>query len=194
MQRRRVHAASATLRFLGVEGTAFERSSSAPRFQDTSALASARAVRPSAAGEPQVMLGRRPFGGSRSSVRQRSTARLWHSERMQPALKHHVEATVAGGEAVSSQSMRSSGIVFVGPAPRRSTRLRSGDGTGLRARAGGCRSLRRQEQAGARLLRGARWRGPLATANPSLNRTRNGMPRLGLISFWPKRVTPLRAG
>ena len=30
--------------------------------------------------------------------------------------------------------------------------------------------------------------------NPSLNRTRNGMPRLGVISFWPKRVTPLRAG
>jgi hypothetical protein len=31
-------------------------------------------------------------------------------------------------------------------------------------------------------------------ANPSLNRTRNGVPRLGLISFWPKRVTPPRAG
>jgi len=30
--------------------------------------------------------------------------------------------------------------------------------------------------------------------NPLVNRTRNGMPRLGLISFWPKRVTPLRAG
>ena len=30
-------------------------------------------------------------------------------------------------------------------------------------------------------------------SNPSLNRTRNGMPRLGLISFWPKRVLPLRA-
>jgi hypothetical protein len=30
--------------------------------------------------------------------------------------------------------------------------------------------------------------------NTSLNRTRNGVPRLGLISFWPKRVTPLRAG
>lgn len=27
-----------------------------------------------------------------------------------------------------------------------------------------------------------------------VNRTRNGMPPLGLISFWPKRVTPLRAG
>jgi hypothetical protein len=30
--------------------------------------------------------------------------------------------------------------------------------------------------------------------NPSLNRTRNGRPRLGLISFWPKRVLPSRAG
>jgi hypothetical protein len=30
--------------------------------------------------------------------------------------------------------------------------------------------------------------------NPSLNRTRNGVPRLGLISFWPRRGTPLRAG
>lgn len=34
----------------------------------------------------------------------------------------------------------------------------------------------------------------LATHNPLVNRTRNGMPRLGLISFWPKRVIPLRAG
>jgi hypothetical protein len=33
-----------------------------------------------------------------------------------------------------------------------------------------------------------------AMPNPSLNRTRNGVPRLGLISFWPRRVTPLRAG
>jgi hypothetical protein len=32
------------------------------------------------------------------------------------------------------------------------------------------------------------------TYNPLVNRTRNGMPRLGLNSFWPKRVTPLRAG
>ena len=30
--------------------------------------------------------------------------------------------------------------------------------------------------------------------NTLLNRTRNGVPRLGLISFWPKRVTPSRAG
>jgi len=30
--------------------------------------------------------------------------------------------------------------------------------------------------------------------NTLLNRTRNGVPRLGLISFWPKRGTPLRAG
>ncbi len=29
--------------------------------------------------------------------------------------------------------------------------------------------------------------------NPSLKRTRSGMPRMGLISFWPTRVTPLRA-
>jgi hypothetical protein len=29
--------------------------------------------------------------------------------------------------------------------------------------------------------------------NPSIERTRNGMPRLGFISFWPKRVLPLRA-
>ena len=34
----------------------------------------------------------------------------------------------------------------------------------------------------------------LQCSNPSLNRTRNGVPRLGLISFWPRRVTPLRAG
>ena len=33
-----------------------------------------------------------------------------------------------------------------------------------------------------------------AQPNPSLNRTRNGVPRLGLISFWPRRVLPLRAG
>ena len=33
-----------------------------------------------------------------------------------------------------------------------------------------------------------------ATPNPLVNRTRNGMPRLGPISFWPKRVLPLRAG
>lgn len=26
--------------------------------------------------------------------------------------------------------------------------------------------------------------------NPSLKRTHHGMPRLGLISFWPKRVLP----
>jgi hypothetical protein len=32
------------------------------------------------------------------------------------------------------------------------------------------------------------------TPNPLVNRTRNGMPRLVFISFWPKRVTPLRAG
>lgn len=31
-------------------------------------------------------------------------------------------------------------------------------------------------------------------AHPSVNRTRNGMPGLGLISFWPKPVLPLRAG
>ncbi len=30
--------------------------------------------------------------------------------------------------------------------------------------------------------------------NPSLNRTRNGMPGLGFISFLPKPVTPPRAG
>ena len=31
-------------------------------------------------------------------------------------------------------------------------------------------------------------------ANPSLNRTRNGRPGLGLISFWPKPGLPLRSG
>jgi hypothetical protein len=30
--------------------------------------------------------------------------------------------------------------------------------------------------------------------NPALNRTRNGVPRLRLISFWPKRVPRQRAG
>ncbi|MBE0548326.1 MAG: hypothetical protein IH627_11905 [Rubrivivax sp.] len=30
-------------------------------------------------------------------------------------------------------------------------------------------------------------------ANPSLKRTRNGMPRMALISFWAMRVLPLRA-
>ncbi len=30
--------------------------------------------------------------------------------------------------------------------------------------------------------------------NPSLNRTRNGMPPTGLISFWPSGVLPSRAG
>ena len=140
------------------------------------------------------MLGKKSIGAPRLLARWRSATRLWHSERKQPAPKRHVEATVAGGEAVNTESLRSSVIVVVGPAPRRSARLRSGAGTGLRARAGGLGSLRLQEHAGARLLGEAGWRGPLATANPSLNRTRYGMPRLGLISFWPKRVTPLRAG
>jgi hypothetical protein len=31
-------------------------------------------------------------------------------------------------------------------------------------------------------------------ANPLVSRARNGVPRLGLISFWPKCVMPLRAG
>ena len=31
------------------------------------------------------------------------------------------------------------------------------------------------------------------TPNPSLERTRNGMPRMALISFWAMRVLPLRA-
>lgn len=31
-------------------------------------------------------------------------------------------------------------------------------------------------------------------ANPSLNRTRIGMPRLAVISFSASRVLPLRAG
>ena len=31
-------------------------------------------------------------------------------------------------------------------------------------------------------------------ANPSLNRTLNGMPPSGLISFWPCGVLPSRAG
>ncbi len=31
-------------------------------------------------------------------------------------------------------------------------------------------------------------------SNLSLNRTRNGMPRLAVISFLASRVTPLRAG
>jgi hypothetical protein len=29
--------------------------------------------------------------------------------------------------------------------------------------------------------------------NPSIERTRNGMPRMALISFWAMRVLPLRA-
>jgi hypothetical protein len=31
-------------------------------------------------------------------------------------------------------------------------------------------------------------------ANQSLNRTRNGIPPTGLISFWPCGVMPSRAG
>jgi len=31
-------------------------------------------------------------------------------------------------------------------------------------------------------------------SNPSLNRTRNGMPPAGLISFWPSGAMPSRAG
>lgn len=31
-------------------------------------------------------------------------------------------------------------------------------------------------------------------ANPSLNRTYNGVPPTGLISFWPFGVLPSRAG
>jgi len=31
-------------------------------------------------------------------------------------------------------------------------------------------------------------------SNQSLNRTRNGMPPAGLISFWPFGVLPSRAG
>ena len=30
--------------------------------------------------------------------------------------------------------------------------------------------------------------------NPFMNLTRDGMPRMSITSFWPKRVTPLRAG
>jgi hypothetical protein len=33
----------------------------------------------------------------------------------------------------------------------------------------------------------------VARPNPSIKRTRNGMPPPGLISFWPGGVTPLRA-
>ncbi len=32
-----------------------------------------------------------------------------------------------------------------------------------------------------------------AWPNPSIERTRNGMPRLAFISFWAMRVLPLRA-
>ena len=152
MQRRRVHATSATLRLLGVECTALSRSSSAPRFQDSSRVPSVRAVRPLAAGEPAVMLEKRSFCASRRSVRQRSASGLWHSKRMQPEPKHHVEATAAGGEAVNSESLRGSVIASVGPAPRSSARLRFGGGTGLRARAGGVGLLRLREHVGARLL------------------------------------------
>jgi len=35
---------------------------------------------------------------------------------------------------------------------------------------------------------------PALRPNPSLNRTRNGMPPTGLISFWPFGVMPSRAG
>ena len=171
MQRRRVHAASATLRLFGVVGKAFVRGSSAPRIQDISCSAFARAVRPLAAGEPPVMLERSSFGAPRLLARQRSATWLWHSVRKQPAVKRPVEATVAGGGAVNSQSLRSSGIAFVGPAPRRSARPWCGAGTGLGARAGGLGSLRLQEHAGARLLGQASWREPLATANPSLKGT-----------------------
>lgn len=31
-------------------------------------------------------------------------------------------------------------------------------------------------------------------SNPTLNRTRNGMPQLAVISFSASRVTPLQAG
>ena len=31
------------------------------------------------------------------------------------------------------------------------------------------------------------------TPNPSIERTRNGRPRLAFISFWAKRVPPLRS-
>jgi hypothetical protein len=33
----------------------------------------------------------------------------------------------------------------------------------------------------------------MVTPNPSIERTRNGMPRMALISFWAMRVLPLRA-
>ena len=33
----------------------------------------------------------------------------------------------------------------------------------------------------------------IATPNPSIERTHNGMPRLAFTSFWAKRVLPLRA-
>jgi len=35
---------------------------------------------------------------------------------------------------------------------------------------------------------------PAMLPNPSLNRTHNGMPPTGLISFWPSGVMPSRAG
>jgi len=35
---------------------------------------------------------------------------------------------------------------------------------------------------------------PALRPNPALNRTHNGMPPTGLISFWPSGVMPSRAG
>ncbi len=35
---------------------------------------------------------------------------------------------------------------------------------------------------------------PAMLPNPALNRTHNGMPPTGLISFWPSGVLPSRAG
>ena len=35
---------------------------------------------------------------------------------------------------------------------------------------------------------------PAMLPNPSLNRTHNGMPPTGIISFWPFGVLPSRAG
>ena len=94
---------------------------------------------------------------------------------------------------VAVASISEQGCWLAGTALRAEPGLRAGAGTGF-ARAGGLGSLRLPAvpKAGARV--GKAKASATLWPNTLLNRTRNGVPRLGLISFWPKRVTPLRAG
>jgi len=72
--------------------------------------------------------------------------------------------------------------------------LGAGDQTEQRPRLLGKASVSAFPKSSARSSRG-QWQAPQnPRPNPSLNRTRNGLPGSGFTSFSPKPVTPPRAG